>query len=80
MPEPASYEICRAKPEIENLQRWQQSQNGHLEDIDKSLRRLCDEAARRRGAEGMLKWVIGIVGFTGVITLINLLGRVFGLG
>ena len=80
MPEPASYEICRAKPEIENLQRWQQSQNGHLEDIDHSLRQLCDEAAQRRGAEGMLKWVIGIVGFTGIIALINLFSGVLGLG
>jgi len=80
MPEPASYDICPAKPEIRNLVRWQQAQNGHLESIDRSLRHLCEEAAKRRGAEGMIKWVLGVVGITGVIAVLNLFKGVLGLG
>jgi len=67
------YVDCPAKPEIENLKTWQENQNGQLRRLADGVQSLCEHEARRSGAEGMLKWMIGVVGFSGVAALVSLI-------
>lgn len=67
------YTDCPAHGEIENLKRWQSDQNGSLRRLADSVQELCEHEAHRSGAEGMLKWIIGLVGFTGVVSIIGLI-------
>lgn len=73
------YDHCPARNEIDNLKRWQQTQNGALlrmatsmESIDKRLDEVCNEASYRKGGEHMLKWIIGLVGFSGVASIVSI--------
>jgi hypothetical protein len=71
-----SYSNCQAKTEIDNLKIWQTSQNGHLRSIDRNVGELATAEAKRSGAEGMLKWLIGVVGFSGVAALASLIANI----
>lgn len=66
--------------EIENLKAWQKSQNGTLRRLEAKVDKLtenvdevCRDNAYRSGGEHMLKWIIGLVGFTGIISIISLI-------
>ena len=66
--------------EIENLKAWQKSQNGTLRRLEAKVDKLtenvdevCRDNAYRSGGEYMLKWIIGLVGFTGIISIISLI-------
>ena len=72
------YQDCPANTEIENLKNWQNAQNGHLRNIDSCLGDLVKAEARRAGAEAMLKWILGLVGFTGFVSIVSLLVGVMG--
>jgi hypothetical protein len=67
------YDNCTAYREIENLKRWQQDQNNKLGRLADGVQELCEHEARRAGAEGMLKWIIGVVGFSGVMSLVGVI-------
>lgn len=67
------YDDCQARVEIDSLKRWQGDQNGHLGRIDGALGELVVAEAKRTGAEGMLKWIIGIVGVSGLISIAGLI-------
>ncbi|MBN1320728.1 MAG: hypothetical protein JXA87_07805 [Thermoleophilia bacterium] len=73
---PHEYDDCPAKAEVDNLKRWQKDQNGELRRLADAVGELCNHEARRAGAEGMLKWLIGIVGFSGIAALASLLVNV----
>lgn len=66
------YDQCPAKPEIDALKRWQKDQNHTLERLTLSVEKLCESDAYRRGGEHMLKWIIGMVGVTGLASIISL--------
>ena len=66
--------------EIENLKAWQKSQNGTLRRLEAKVDKLtenvdevCRDNAYRSGGAHMLKWIIGLVGFTGIISIISLI-------
>ena len=71
------YDQCPARPEIENLKRWQESQNGQLDRLADSIHSLCEDEAYRRGGVHMLKWILGFAGLGGISGLVGLLINIF---
>jgi hypothetical protein len=69
------YKDCPARTEIDNLKRWQTDQNNKLGRLADGLQELCEHEARRAGAEGMLKWILG---FAGAGTLISIISLILG--
>jgi len=67
------YQTCPARTEIENLKDWQGRQNGSLGRMADKMEELCEHEARRSGAEGMLKWIIGVVGFSGIASVVSVI-------
>ena len=66
------------------LQEDRRAQNGTLGRLEIKIDALATRVeqaalaeATRRGAEGMLKWIIGVVGFSGLMSLAGLLVGVF---
>ncbi len=73
-------ETCPNHYEIENLKQWQKNQNGTLgrleikmDKLTERVEEVCRENSYRRGGEHMLKWIIGLVGFTGIVSIISLI-------
>lgn len=63
-----------------NLEKWQKDQNGTLGRLERKVDGLtekvdevCSENSYRKGGEQMLKWIIGLVGFTGIVSIIGLI-------
>ncbi len=67
------YDNCPAKIEILHLQNWETQQNNKLGKLTEAVQELCEHEARRAGAEGMLKWIIGLVGVSGLASIISVI-------
>jgi len=73
-------EECPNHFRVINLEKWQKDQNGTLGRLERKIDELgvkvqevCADNAYRRGGEHMLKWIIGVVGFSGVAALASLI-------
>ena len=69
----------------DELRRWQKEQNGTLGRLERKIDQLATRVeaaaiaeATRRGAEGMLKWILGFAGLSTVISLASLLWKATG--
>ena len=67
------FDVCPAKPEIDNLKRWQEDQNGKLGRLADGIEKLAEAETRRSTYEGLVKWVIGVAGFSGVVGIIDII-------
>jgi hypothetical protein len=82
-------ETCLGLREVravcDELTRWQKNQNGTLGRLEAKLDTLSARVeqaaiaeATRRGAEGMLKWILGFAGLSTIISLASLLWKAAG--
>ena len=82
-------EACLGLREVravcDELTRWQKNQNGTLGRLEAKLDTLSARVeqaaiaeATRRGAEGMLKWILGFAGLSTIISLASLLWKAAG--
>lgn len=79
-------ETCPNHFRVMNLEKWQKDQNGSLERMATALEKLNmkvdgleSREDKRAGAESMLKWILGFVGFGTIASILGLLLQISGL-
>lgn len=65
---------------VSELLIWKKEQNSDIRELAKDVRQLRDDYIARKGIEKMLKWGIGVVGVTGIVTFINMIIKLLQVG
>lgn len=83
---PHDPESCPNHFRVMNLEKWQKDQNGSLVRMATALEKMGEKVDslqsaedKRTGAEGMLKWILGFVGFGTLASVLGLLLQLSGV-